>query len=381
MSIAYGSGGTYFTNTTGTPAFAVPSDVASGDIVVIAFFTDNAGVTISGMPSGFAHAASSPVVVSPGGGGHSLNIIWKRASAADTGTYTVTLSGSTFVEGQAHRYTGALSTDDPWESPTSIAVDATSGSSTPAVSLTTDDIDRVLVHAATCWAGGTWTASTGFTKRQQGGFGLSTLSDKAQASAGASGSVVATTTSSDKRTAWLGALIPEPVTSTITKSYIAKWDVLGTTATDGASYEIEQIMDALADIFDGVSTGDEVGGVPVTITCTADITGQFEPPAIILELDDQEFDLNMGSGADSLTITALALVQYQSMADAQRTLWRFLSRRQTSGIARLKAHLEENQTLGGLVSYAHMSMVRNIGIVTYGNVDYLGAEIVIEVVS
>jgi hypothetical protein len=69
------------------------------------------------------------------------------------------------------------------------------------------------------------------------------------------------------------------------------------------------------------------------------------------------------------------------MAGAQRALWRFLSRKESSGVARLKQALEADQTLGGLVSYAVMTNVRNIGIVTYNGVDYLGAELIIEVVS
>jgi hypothetical protein len=149
----------------------------------------------------------------------------------------------------------------------------------------------------------------------------------------------------------------------------------------GADYDLEEVMPALAAVFNGVETGDEIGGVPVTITCNPEVPTAVEVPAVVLEMDDQEWDLNMGHGADGFTVIAVALVEYQAADNAQRALWRFLSRKPTAGIARLKTALEADQTLGGLVSYAIMSRVRSIGIVTYGNVDYLGAEIVIEVMS
>jgi hypothetical protein len=148
-----------------------------------------------------------------------------------------------------------------------------------------------------------------------------------------------------------------------------------------ANYDIGEIMDALASVFDGVETGDEIGGVAITLECHPEVTGQVEPPAIVLELDDQSWDLNMGHGADSFAIIALALVQFQDSDNAQRALWAFLSRKASAGAVRLKAALEADQTLGGLVSYAIMTGVRNIGIITYNGVDYLGAELLIEVVS
>lgn len=148
-----------------------------------------------------------------------------------------------------------------------------------------------------------------------------------------------------------------------------------------AAYDLEEIMPALAAVFNGIETGMEFDGVPEVISCNAEVTGQISVPAVVLEMDDQAWDLNMGSGADSFTVIALVLVQYQDAENAQRTLWRFLSRKPTAGVARLKKALENNQTLGGLVSYAIMTGVRNIGETTYSGVDYLAAEIIIEVMS
>jgi hypothetical protein len=154
-----------------------------------------------------------------------------------------------------------------------------------------------------------------------------------------------------------------------------------TSLTDGAAYDIEEIMDALAATFNGQPTGDTIGGQTITLMCSAEVIGEVEPPAIVLEIDNQEFDLSMAGGADSFQVTALALVTYQDTDQAQRLLWRFLSRKPTSGLMRLKATLLANQSLGGLVSYAHLANVRSIGQVVYNGVDYLGAELIIEVMS
>lgn len=202
---AWASTGTYFENSSSAPAFAVPSGVASGDVIVIPMYLDGT-TTITAMASGFAHATGSPSGLSVGGGSHSVNVVWKRATGADSGTYTFTLSGSTFVCGSALRFTSAVASGDPWDV-TNAAQDAANSTVTPAVSVTTTGPDRLLVFAGSCWAGGTWTAPGGFAERVDSGFGLITADDKAQAAAGSSGSVSATCTGSDKRCAWLGALI------------------------------------------------------------------------------------------------------------------------------------------------------------------------------
>jgi hypothetical protein len=149
-----------------------------------------------------------------------------------------------------------------------------------------------------------------------------------------------------------------------------------------AAYEIEEIMDALAAVFDGIATGDTIRGVAQKISCTAEVPLQLNVPAVVLELDDLDWDLNMGAGADGFTVLVTVLVQAQEIQTAQRELWRFLSRKNTAGVARMKAALEANKTLGSLVSYAIFSHVRNASTtVTYNSVDYLAAELIIEVVS
>src|SRR5438034_910141 len=93
----FGSIGTLFAAATSTPAFVVPANVAADDIIVVAFFADVSTTTISAFPSGFAACENSPRTVNAGGGGnHAIHVAWKRATGADTGTYSFTLSASVF---------------------------------------------------------------------------------------------------------------------------------------------------------------------------------------------------------------------------------------------------------------------------------------------
>lgn len=147
------------------------------------------------------------------------------------------------------------------------------------------------------------------------------------------------------------------------------------------AYDLNEIFDACARTFNGLDTGDDLNGQSRTVTGYAEVVGNIQVPAVVLELDDITFDLEMGDGADGLSIMATVLVQTADAKSAQRALRAFLSRKPTAGVARLKAALEANPTLDGTVSYAVLGTVRRIGNITYDGVDYLGAELVIEAVT
>jgi hypothetical protein len=89
----------------------------------------------------------------------------------------------------------------------------------------------------------------------------------------------------------------------------------------------------------------------------------------------------MQNGADGISVVATCLIQNVDASGAQQALRTFMSRQETAGVARLKAVLDDDPTLGGLVSYVQFSTVRRIGTLTYDGVDYLGAELIIEVMS
>jgi hypothetical protein len=200
--------GTHISGTSGTASFPVPSGVQVDDILVIPIYLDGAS-SIAVMATGFAHAAGSPVSVT-GGGSHSLAVVWKRADAEDAGTYDFTLSGSTFRAGSAVRYSDAISTGDPWDDTDSAQTSGVNGTASPAVSVTTGGSDRLLIWAATNWASGAWTPPAGFSERMDTGDRVNTLADMVQAATGDSGPISGSCTGNDKRTAWLGALLPPP---------------------------------------------------------------------------------------------------------------------------------------------------------------------------
>lgn len=200
---AFGSIGTHLLGSSASASFAVPAGVAANDVIVIPIFIDVAARTLSALAAGFVHAEGSPIV----GASNSLAVVWKRASGADAGTYDFTLDLSTYRAGSAIRYAGCVTTGSPWDSPVGTAFDNISGTVTPAVSLNTLGPDRLLAFYATNWGGGAWTPPASFTERLDTGDQVITADDLAQAVQGNSGSVTATCVGSDKRTAWLGALI------------------------------------------------------------------------------------------------------------------------------------------------------------------------------
>lgn len=208
---------------------AAPGGVVAGQVVVADFFLDGAINQNVVPPAGWFAAENTPVQAA----NHWKYVFWHRASGAESGPYSFTWDASVFREGQAHRYTDCVTSGTPFDAGAASAVDNTAGTTTPAVSITTLGDDRCLVHAATCWAGGTWTppvAPVAFTKREQPSVGVSTLADATFAAAGSTGSVTASVTNADKRTAWLGALKPV-VTGSVTGTGSAPLGGLAAAAT------------------------------------------------------------------------------------------------------------------------------------------------------
>lgn len=202
---AYGSAGTYLTSASGqtTANVAVPSSVAADDIIIVFLYKEN-GNTVT-MPSGFTEVGTAPNT-----GDQWHHAFWKRATGADSGTYNFSWTGSVWRAATATRYTGCVTSGTPYDTGTGApdtASRASSGTTTPAVSLTTEGADRLLVWSASTFNPGAWTPPSGFTERVDASDML-TVATKAQATAGATGSVTGTCATSDWQTAWLIALQP-----------------------------------------------------------------------------------------------------------------------------------------------------------------------------
>jgi hypothetical protein len=145
------------------------------------------------------------------------------------------------------------------------------------------------------------------------------------------------------------------------------------------SYDLNAIADAMADTFQGLDTGDELSGQAVTVTAEPDTLGVVNVPAVVIELDDLTYDASFGRGADTFVFLVHLAVSSADSATGQRLVRSLLS----SGglVSRLKDALEDNEDLGGLVSYAHMSGTRTIGTINIGGVSYDGATLEVQVLT
>lgn len=206
----FGTAGTYLTGASSTSAAVpVPASVASGDIILVGLYKENtAAVT---QPAGFTQVTNSPVATT--GSVSELSVWWKRASGADSGTYSFSWTGSAWTEASAIRITGGLSSGTPTEV-NNFAQVSSATTTSPAVSGTTADVDRLLVWFGTNFdGGGTVTAPTGFTGRDgrtsSGTPGTIAVATKTQAGAGTTGSVTATWNVSSVLTAGLVAILPD----------------------------------------------------------------------------------------------------------------------------------------------------------------------------
>lgn len=198
------SKGADFSNSSAAPSFAVPSGTATDKIAIVSMFINVAATQVIGVPGGFSLVPGTPV----DGASNRLIKYWKRLTGPDVGTYDFVLDSSQFIEGAAELYSDCIISGSPFDTgPGSAIDDTTSSNVTPPVSTTTLGLDRLVIHTATDWAGGSWTPQPGYTKRIQPPVGLVTTSDKIQALGGSTGSVSATSTNSDKRIAHIIGLI------------------------------------------------------------------------------------------------------------------------------------------------------------------------------
>lgn len=221
----FGAAGTYLSGTGATTApIVVPSGVTAGQIIVAVLYIESTVAVTP--PLDFVECAASPIgAVAPGL--HRIRVYWRRASGADAGTYTFSWTGSIYREGFALRYTGAVTSGDPWDTgagaPNS-AARSSDATATPAVSLTTQGPDRKLIWVGSNVAGGAGTppsAGGTWTERADGNSDVWTA-DKDQVTAGATGSVTGSNASSSYSCAWMGALLPDAGAATTSPIVISR---------------------------------------------------------------------------------------------------------------------------------------------------------------
>lgn len=194
--------------TANTAQFAVPSGVVAGSVIVAVLYRDLSGASYEAvtLPSGFTLVPGNPGATTGTFHTVGMDIAWKRATGADSGTYDFSWTTSFFRMGVAMRLDGCTSSGNPFEADNG-AVSSANSTSTPAVSVTTLGADRLLLWVGSSWESGAWTQPSGFTARvTNADFDLLTAASAAQAVAGASGSVAGTQVS-EAHSAWVGAFL------------------------------------------------------------------------------------------------------------------------------------------------------------------------------
>jgi hypothetical protein len=204
---------------TTTAQVAVPPGVVVDSVVVVTICRNSFAASydpLTSVAAGFTLVDDNPGRASHNSGVTTvMDVLWKRATGADSGTYDFGWTDSAYRVAFAARIDGCRTTDDPFEADDGAAQAGTAPTTdTPALSVTTIGTDRLLLWAATSWDSGTWTMPTGFTQQVSDvSFDLLTCGTKNQAVAGGSGSLVGSQPGSSAHAAWVGAFVGEGGTS------------------------------------------------------------------------------------------------------------------------------------------------------------------------
>lgn len=197
-------------------AVPVPAGVAAGDIVEVFLYKEDTGAVTP--PAGFTQKAA----VTSGNASqvYGFYLFWKRLTAADTGTYVFTWTATVWREAIAVAHSGRVATGDPYDGTQSGGTNdvATAFSTTNVtvlnVSATPANSGGDAVGAWTNFNGGiNWTPPANYTERQDGD--VSCVDTRDSITAGSTGNVTATASSSRTMKAILGVLAaPGPATVT-----------------------------------------------------------------------------------------------------------------------------------------------------------------------
>ena len=142
----------------------VPSGAAAGDVVVAAVSTWGTSAPTVTAPSGFTLKATYTGTTASGGA-DTTRIYWKRLTAADTGSYRFSWSGSRWAAGQAVAMSGAATSGDPIE--TINRANNASATGFPSTSVTTGTAPLLVWFGRNDEpAAGTHTPPTAFTEVQ-----------------------------------------------------------------------------------------------------------------------------------------------------------------------------------------------------------------------
>lgn len=127
----------------------------------------------------------------------------------------------------------------------------------------------------------------------------------------------------------------------------------------------------IADI-SGLSTDD--GG----IRASAYVLDAVNPPIVMFTPGDMDYDGTFGHGEDTRPYTGIVIVGRVEVVSAQTLLDEL---RETSGTTSLKAAIEADRTLGGLVDGVQVTGFSGPRPRTYGEITYLSADVTVRVIT
>jgi hypothetical protein len=105
------------------------------------------------------------------------------------------------------------------------------------------------------------------------------------------------------------------------------------------------------------------------------VPGVINPPHAYVKRRQTNFGVSM-DGEDDVTFAVTVLVSWADQTTAQETLDEYLA---STGAKSIKVAIDADPTLGDIVDFAHATIVEDDRIVQFYGVDYLAADIVVEV--
>jgi hypothetical protein len=105
------------------------------------------------------------------------------------------------------------------------------------------------------------------------------------------------------------------------------------------------------------------------------VPGVVNPPHAFVKRRQTTFGVSM-DGEDDVTFAVTVLVSWADQTTAQESLDEYLA---STGAKSIKAAIDADPTLGDIVDFAHATIVEDERITAFYGVDYLAADIVVEV--
>jgi hypothetical protein len=109
---------------------------------------------------------------------------------------------------------------------------------------------------------------------------------------------------------------------------------------------------------------------------SAHVPDSPKPPIAVVMPDRIEYDLNARRGADTFFFTITVLASRADDRAAQQNLDKFLV-----GANSIKAAIEADRTLGGKANTCRVTSMQSYASVSVGEVLYLSAQFIVEVVA